>query len=87
MNLWKPIDAIADWIVHELDARAQMRAGVLLALLSLPVLVAGLWSTEPFMIYEMSALALTLTGIGIVLNCEILEIQEKQEQESNADDS
>ena len=83
MTLWKPIDWIADWIVDELDARAQMRAGVIIALLSLPVLAFGFWSGEPIMIYEMSALALTLTGIGIVLNCEILEIQEKQEDRHN----
>lgn len=73
MNAWKPVDRIADWLVDELSARAQLRLGVLLVVFSLPFLVYGFWTEEPFLVYQMSALALLLTGIGIVVGAEVLE--------------
>lgn len=72
-------DAIADWLVHELDARAQLRFGVWLVLGSLPLYVYVLWSHEPPLIYLMSAAALTLTGIGTVVSAEVLEQTEGAE--------
>lgn len=67
------LDRIADWLVHELDARAQLRFGVALCIVSLPLAVYGPFSGEPLFVYEMSAAAITLTGIGIVLSAEVLE--------------
>jgi ABC-type multidrug transport system permease subunit len=80
VNWWRPIDKIADWLVEELDARAQLRGGVIIFLASFVFYAYMPFSGEPPVIYFMSGLALTLTGIGIVLNGEILEKQERQEQ-------
>lgn len=77
-NAWSPIDRIADWLVDELDARAQLRFGVLLVLASIPLFVYSIWTEEPLLVYLMSAAALTLTGLGIVVGAEVLEVQEKQ---------
>ena len=79
MNPWRPIDAIADWLVHTLDARAQLRFGVLLTLASLPLWVWGAFTTEPKLVYLMSAAALTIGGISTVLTAESLEVLESQD--------
>ena len=79
MNLWRPVDAIADWLLHSLGARQQLRLGVLLTLGSIPFLVYGFWTDEPFLVYQMSALALLLTGIGIVVGAQVLEQTEDTE--------
>lgn len=71
--IWRPVDKVADWLVHELSARAQLRLGVLLFVFSIPFLIYGFWTEEPFLVYQMSALALLLTGIGIVVGAEVLE--------------
>lgn len=68
----KWIDRIGDWLVHELSAHAQLRLGVLLFLGSLPLYPAVFFVDEPPLIFLMSAAALTLTGIGIVLGAELL---------------
>jgi len=78
MNL---LDRIADWLIHELDARAQLRMGVALCLLSLPLYAYAPFSGEPMLIYLMSAGALTLTGVGIVLGGEVLEQTETTDED------
>lgn len=66
-------DAIANWLVHCLDARHQLRFGVWLVLGSIPIYVYCPFSGEPPIIYLMSAAAITLTGIGTVISAEVLE--------------
>lgn len=73
------LDKMADWLIDELDARAQLRAGVALVLVSIPLYVYAPWSGEPPLIYLMSAAALTLTGVSIVLGAEVLEQTEEAE--------
>lgn len=67
------LDAIADWLLHVLQARAQLRLGVALCLLSVPIYAWTPFSGEPVMIYLMSAAAITLTGVSIVISAEVLE--------------
>lgn len=69
----KLLDRIADWLQDVLGARAQLRLGVALVLLSLPLYVYLPFSGEPPLIYLMSALALTLSGISIVVAAEVLD--------------
>lgn len=69
----KVLDWMADWLIHELTARAQLRLGVVLCLVTIPLYPYVFFSGEPPLIYLMSAAALTLTGIGIVLGAEVLE--------------
>lgn len=63
VNLWRPIDAIAEWIQHGVDVEVQQRMAVLVILLSVPLALYGPFSGEQLLIFEMSAVALTLTGI------------------------
>lgn len=69
-------DAIAHWLIHELTAENQLRVGVWIALASLPVYLYAPFSGEPLVIYLLSAMALTLTGITIVLSAEVLVEEE-----------
>lgn len=79
MNLLRPIDAIGNWLLHSLSAMQQLRLGVLCVLLSIPLMVYGPFSGEQFLIYEMSAAALTLTGIGIVVGAQVLVKEEEKD--------
>jgi hypothetical protein len=62
-KLWAPIDKIAEWVQNGVDVEIQQRLAVLAILVSIPLMVYGPVSGEQLLIYEMSALALTLTGI------------------------
>ena len=77
------LDAIADWLMDVLNARVQLRAGVALVLLSIPLFAYAPFSGEPLLIYLMSALALTLTGVSIVLGAEVLEQTEDTDPPSD----
>lgn len=63
MLLLRVLDSIAEWIQDGVDLRVQQRIAVLVILLSLVLIPYGPYSGEPLLVYEMSALALTLTGI------------------------
>ena len=82
-KIFKPIDSIAYWLRDGLGAQAQLRIGVLCVLLSVPVLIFGFFTNEPFMVYQMSALALTLTGVGIVVGAQVLVQSEEAEGEAS----
>lgn len=82
MNLWKPIDAIGDWIINEFDSRKQMRLGVILFLGSIPFYPYLFWSGEPPVIYFLSVLAVTLTGLGILVSLQVLVKQEEAEEQN-----
>lgn len=78
MGLWKPIDWLARWLGDHMTAHNQLRLGILLVLGSLPLYGYAPFSGEPPIIYVMSALALTLTGVGIVVGAEVLTNQEDE---------
>jgi len=79
--MMKYIDKVGNWLLHSLSAHAQLRMGVILVLLSLPLMVYGPFSGEQLLIYEMSAFALTMTGIGIVVGAQVLVHEENKQQE------
>jgi hypothetical protein len=81
-SLWRPIDAIGDWIVNEFDSKKQMRLGVILFLGSIPFYPYLFWSGEPPVIYFLSVLAVTLTGLGILVGLQVL-VKQEQIEESN----
>lgn len=75
-----PVDRVADWLVHELDARAQLRFGVVVVFVAVVwAALALLFSGEPPNVVAMSGVALVLAGVGIVLAAEILETGEDTE--------
>jgi len=59
------LDAIAERILR-MHMITQMRLGVALTLLSIPFYVYMPFSGEPPVVYFLSAMALTLTGITII---------------------
>ena len=74
--MWRPIDRMAAWLGDHLDAHWQLRIGILLVLTSIPLYVYLPFSGEPPIIYAMSAVAITLTGVSIVVGAEVLTNQE-----------
>lgn len=80
MSFWRPIDCMARWLGRNMGAENQLRLGILLVILSLPLYGYAPFSGEPLLIYLMSALALTLTGIGIVVGAQVLLKQEESEE-------
>lgn len=83
MTFWKPIDAMARWLGRKMGAENQLRLGIVLCIASLPLYAYLPFSGEPPLIYGMSALALTLTGVGIVVSAQVLVKQEEQEEGQN----
>lgn len=82
-HLWRPIDFLGRWLGRVLDAQNQLRLGILCVLGSVPLAAWGPFSGEPVLIYEMSAIALTLTGIGMVLTAVLLLNQERDKDKKN----
>jgi hypothetical protein len=62
-----------------MGAQNQLRLGILLVLASIPLYLYAPFSGEPLLIYLMSAAALTLTGVGIVVSAEVLKNQEDED--------
>ncbi len=77
--IWRPIDALAGWVGDKLTAKHQMRMGILLVLVSLFLYVYLPFSGEPPVIYLMSAFAITITGVTVVMAAEVLVNQEDEE--------
>lgn len=82
MNLWKPIDKIGQWILEEVDAEVQLRLGVILTLISIPFYPYMIWSGEPPVIYFLSVLAVTLSGIALVIGAQVLVRQEENDDDN-----
>ena len=72
LDMWRLVDGMADWLRNSLGVQAQLRMGVLMVLGSVPLVVYGAWTSEPFLVYEMSAAALLFGGIGVVVTAETL---------------
>lgn len=70
--MWKWIDAIGDWLLNELDARIQLRIGVIMTLASLPFYPYMFFSGEPPVIYFLSVVATTLTGLTLIIGAQAL---------------
>lgn len=76
--MWRPIDRLATWLRHSLGYQAQLRLGIVIVLASLPLYLYAPFSGEPPLIYLMSAGALTLSGIGIVVAAEAAKEASKE---------
>lgn len=77
---WKPIDWVGNWIINEFDVKYQLRLGVLLFFGSIPFYPYMIWSGEPPIIYFLSVLAVTLTGLGILISLQVLANQEVEKE-------
>lgn len=71
--MWRLIDRVGEWLRHTFGVQAQLRMGVMMVLGSLPLIVYGFWTDEPFLVYQMSAAALLFAGIGVVVTAETLQ--------------
>lgn len=78
--IWRPLDALGRWVAERLGAQNQLRLGITCVILSLPLAAWGPFSGEQFLIYEMSSIALTLTGAGLVISAQVLLKQEQQDE-------
>lgn len=66
------LDGFAEWLRHRLGVQNQLRMGVLMVMGSVPLLLWGFFTDEPFLVYQMSAAALLFGGIGVVVTAETL---------------
>lgn len=57
----------ADWIRRTFTPQRQMRMGVLMIWLAIPLCFFVFWTEEPPLVFEMSALALLVGGLGFVI--------------------
>lgn len=79
------LDCMADWLAEHLGPQNQLRLGILLVWLSLPLYIYAPFTSEPLLVYLMSAVAITLTGATLVVSAEVLKEQEHQrEQQEDA---
>lgn len=62
--LWGLLGRQAEWLQNVLDTELQQRIALLCIYISIPLALYGPFSDEQLVIYEMSAAALTLTGLG-----------------------
>lgn len=83
MNPWRPVDALAAWLGDKLTAQHQLRLGIVLVVLSLALYAYLPFSGEPPLIYLMSAFAITMTGITIVMAAEVLINQEDKREKGD----
>lgn len=72
MNLWRPVDAAAEWLRHTFGVQAQLRLGVLMTAGGIGYVAYAPFTKEPVNVYTMSALALVFAGIGVVVTAETL---------------
>jgi hypothetical protein len=61
------IDRLGDWVACHCTPLIQRRIGVIMCLVSLPLFVFGFFVNEPFLVYQMSALALLFGGPSTVV--------------------
>jgi hypothetical protein len=85
--MWRYIDAIGEYLLQELDARVQLRFGVILTLLSIPFYPYLFWSGEPPVIYFLSVLAVTLSGLALIIGAQALVHLEDSQADPPVDDS
>jgi len=76
--MWRPVDWLAGWLCRHMNAGNQLRLGIVCVAVSLPLWVYGPFSGEPLLIYLMSAAALTLTGVGLVIGAQVMHLQEEE---------
>lgn len=58
---------LGDWIARRCTPAVQRKMGIVMCLMSVPLMIYGPWSGEQFLIYEMSAVALLFAGLSTVV--------------------
>ena len=58
---------LGDWLAKVCTPRVQRKIGVVMCLMSLPLMVYGPFSGEQILIYEMSAVALLFSGLSTIV--------------------
>lgn len=61
------LDRLGDWVAAWCTPAVQRKLGVLMCLISVPLMAWGPFSGEQFLIYEMSAGAILFTGISTIV--------------------
>lgn len=81
--MWRPID----WLGHKLAVgwtpKLQVRTGTVLTIAGVALMPYGFVAGEPFLVYEMSAVALVLGGLGVLVTA-VLAV--KEDPDSSTDE-
>lgn len=81
MKIWNPIDRLGHWLAVGWTPRLQVRTGTLCTLGGIAVAAYGPFSGEPIFIFEMSAIALILAGMGILVTA-VLAVKEDPDSDT-----
>lgn len=73
--MWRWVDRVGYWTATSWTPMWQVRTGVVLTIVSFLTLLYLPFSGEPPVIYVMSALALVLTGLGLIFTA-VLALKE-----------
>jgi hypothetical protein len=76
MNFWKPIDMQTDWVRKTLNKKRLERLAVIMLDLGLVFLAFTPFTSEPLLVFFMSALALMFAGAIAVIDANFEEIKE-----------
>lgn len=79
--IWRPVDWVGKQIHEHWTPLWQVRTGVLCAFASLVLVVYGVRTKEPLLIYQMSAFALVLAGVGLIITA-VLAVEETDEADN-----
>lgn len=81
MNVWHPVDRLGYLLSIGWTPHLQVRTGTLLTILGFVLIPYGPFSGEPLLVYEMSALALVLAGLGILVTA-VLAVKEDPDSDT-----
>jgi hypothetical protein len=82
--LWWPFDIQGEWIRRIFDPQGQIRLGVVMTDLGLILCFSVVKTSEPPLIFEMSALALLFGGIGVVVTAVLAKVTEETSDDVQA---
>lgn len=83
MKFWDPLDRVAAAVADWWSPKLQVRTGLLLTIVGLIAIPYGPFSGEPLMVYEMSAVALVLGGLGVLVTAVLALKQDPNTSEED----
>lgn len=83
MMIWKPIDEVGYWIHQKWTPELQIRTGTLMTIVGVVLVPIGPFTGEPLLVYEMSAAALIVGGLGVLITAMLAVKQDPNVSEED----
>lgn len=85
MDIWKPIDKLGYALFTWWTPKLQVRTGTVSVVAGFGLMVWGPFAGEQFLIYQMSAFALILGGMGVLVTAILAVKQDPDTSEADID--